>query len=122
MIFFRRDIISGEDLIRVSTYVITHKFPGPGEYTITFREFNRNADILNMSNSVNTPFYVETTIVIDPLLACNSSPVLLVPPVDKGCTGKRYVHNPGAYDPDGDSLAYHFTIPKPRPGQSCCQL
>jgi hypothetical protein len=32
--------------------------------------------------------------------------------VDKGCTGKRFVHNPGAWDPDGDSLAYHFTIPK----------
>ena len=110
--FFRRDIISGEDLIRKSTFVITRTFPGPGEYTITFREFNRNADILNMANSVNTPFYIETTLVIDPLLACNSSPELLVPPVDKGCTGKRYVHNPGAYDPDGDSLAYRFTIPK----------
>ncbi len=110
--FFRRDIISGEDLIRKSTFVITHTFPGPGEYTITFREFNRNAEILNMINSVNTPFYVETTIVIDPLLACNSSPELLVPPVDKGCTGQIFTHNPGAYDPDGDSLAYRFTIPQ----------
>jgi gliding motility-associated-like protein len=110
--FFVREVIDNEKQIRVSEFVITHTFPGPGEYTITFREFNRNADILNITNSVQTPFYVETKLIIDPFLACNNSPVLLNPPVDGAVVGKRFLHNPGAFDPDGDSLSYKFVIPK----------
>ncbi|MEK6477892.1 gliding motility-associated C-terminal domain-containing protein [Catalinimonas sp. 4WD22] len=110
--FFVREVIDNEKLIRVSEFVIEHTFPGAGEYTITFREFNRNADILNMTNSVQTPFYVETKLFIDPFIACNNSPVLLNPPVDGAVIGKQFLHNPGAYDPDGDSLAYKFVVPK----------
>ncbi|MFP4089922.1 MAG: gliding motility-associated C-terminal domain-containing protein [Cyclobacteriaceae bacterium] len=109
---FVRTPIDNEKLIRRSEFVINHTFPGPGEYTISFREFNRNADILNMTESVQTPFYVETKLVIDPLLACNESPVLTNPPVDGAVIGKKFVHNPGAFDPDGDSLSYKFVIPK----------
>jgi hypothetical protein len=89
-----------------------HTFPGPGRYTITYKERNRNAGILNMSNSVNTQFFLETVIIIDPFIGCDNSPRLLVPPIDKGCTGKAWFHNPGAFDPDGDSLSYEFTDPK----------
>ncbi|MFM9837687.1 MAG: gliding motility-associated C-terminal domain-containing protein [Cyclobacteriaceae bacterium] len=90
----------------------THVFPGPGYYVISYKERNRNAGILNMSNSVNTQFYLETVIIIDPFIGCDNSPRLLVPPIDKGCTGGAWYHNPGAYDPDGDSLSYEFVIPK----------
>jgi len=69
-----------------------------------------------MFNSVETPFYIETVINIDPFLGCDNSPRLLVPPIDKGCTGAAWYHNPGAYDPDGDSLSYELTIPKQAPG------
>ena len=110
--FFTRQLINNEKQVRVSEFVIEHTFPGPGEYTISFREFNRNDDILNMTNSVQTPFYVETKLLIDPFLACNNSPVLLNPPVDGAVVGKQFIHNPGAWDPDGDSLAYKFVIPK----------
>ncbi len=110
--FFDRVVVDPQKLIRKSRFVITHTFPAPGTYTITFREFNRNADIRNMANSVNTPFYIETQIVIDPLLACNNSPILTNPPVDGAVIGKTFIHNPGAYDPDGDSLSYEFVIPK----------
>lgn len=89
-----------------------HTFPGPGEYVISYLEPNRNAGILNMTNSVDTKFYLETKIVIDPFLGCSNTPRLLVPPIDKGCTGSAFYHNPGAYDPDGDSLSYELAIPK----------
>jgi hypothetical protein len=79
---------------------------------VSFREFNRNADIVNMDNSVNTPFYVETVIIIDPFFGCNNTPVLLNPPIDDACVGVTYLHNAGAIDADGDSLSYEFTIPK----------
>ncbi len=94
------------------SFTTTHTFGGPGKYVISYLEANRNADILNMSNSVETRFYVETQIIIDPFLGCSNTPRLLVPPIDKGCTGAAFYHNPGAYDPDGDSISYELTIPK----------
>jgi len=100
------------DLIEKNTFVITHTFQGPGKYKIRFQEFNRNDMTLNMDNSVDTPFYVETEITIDPFIGVNNSPVLTIPPVDNGAVNVRYIHNPGAFDPDGDSLSYLLDIPK----------
>ena len=94
------------------SYSTTHTYSGPGRYVISYFEHNRNAGILNMFNSVETPFYLESTVNIDPFLGCDNSPRLLVPPIDKACKGAAWYHNPGAYDPDGDSLSYEFTIPK----------
>ncbi|NOS94127.1 MAG: gliding motility-associated C-terminal domain-containing protein [Cyclobacteriaceae bacterium] len=93
-------------------FTTTHTYPGPGRYTISYWERNRNAGILNIAGSVNTAFFLETVIYIDPFIGCDNSPRLLVPPIDKGCTGGAWYHNPGAYDPDGDSLSYEFTVPK----------
>jgi gliding motility-associated-like protein len=97
--------------IEKNTFVITHTFQGPGTYTIRFQERNRNDKTLNMDNSVDTPFYVETRIIIDPFFGVNNSPVLTIPPVDNGAVNVRYIHNPGAYDPDGDSLSYELIRP-----------
>ncbi len=109
------DFSSVEDLgdqIEKNTFVVTHTFQGPGQYKIRFQEFNRNDLTLNMDNSVDTPFYVETEINIDPFIGVNNSPILTIPPVDNGAINVRYIHNPGAYDPDGDSLSYAMDIPK----------
>lgn len=75
-------------------YCINHTYSGPGKYIISYGENNRNGGILNIFNSVETKFYVETVINIDPLLGCSNSPRLLVPPIDKACTGAAWYHNP----------------------------
>lgn len=114
------DFVTVESLgnqIEKNTFVITHTYQGPGQYIIRFREFNRNDQTLNMDNSVDTPFYVETMITIDPFIGINNSPVLTIPPVDNGGVNVRYIHNPGAFDPDGDSLAYFFDEITVRPRQ-----
>jgi hypothetical protein len=98
------------------SFTTSHTYAGPGRYVISYNEPNRNAGILNMFNSVETKFYLETVISIDPFLGCDNSPRLLVPPIDKACRGAAFYHNPGAYDPDGDSLSYEFTIPKREKG------
>ena len=103
--------------IATVTYCIDHTYGGPGKYTISYLEPNRNAGILNMINSVETRFYLETEINIDPFLGCSNTPRLLVPPIDKACTGAAWFHNPGAFDPDGDSISYEFAIPKKEKGQ-----
>ena len=98
--------------IERNVLTVTHTFPSQGLYTISYRELNRNAGTLNISNSVETPFYTESQIIIDAFIDCNQSVQLLIPPVDEGCTQAIFFHNPGAFDSDGDSLSYEFTIPK----------
>src|SRR5690606_31689994 len=90
-------------------------YPGPGKYTISYREPNRNQGVLNMDASVNTRFYIETESFIDPCLGCDNTPVLVIPPIDQACTGVAFFHNPGAYVPDGDSLSDGLVVPFPHP-------
>lgn len=97
--------------IGTAQYKVIHVFPGNGTYTISYREPNRNEGVLNMDNSVNTRFYIETQIRIDPFFGCNNTPVLLIPPIDQACTGVSFFHNPGAFDPEADSLSYELVIP-----------
>ena len=111
-----RDLI-GSDLYR-NTYVITKTYTGPGSFVVSFEDPNRNAGIINIENSVNIPFYTETLLVIDPSGSPNNSPVLLNPPIDIGCVGNLFLHNPGAYDIDGDSLSYKLTICKGEGGNN----
>ena len=98
--------------VATASFTIDHTYAGPGKFVISYLEPNRNAGILNMINSVETRFYIETVIIVDPFLGCSNSPRLLVPPIDKACTGATWFHNPGAFDPDGDSVSFEFTIPK----------
>lgn len=97
--------------IATASFTITHTYSGNGRYVISYSEPNRNAGVANMDGSVNTRFYIETLIIVDPFLGCNNTPKLLVPPIDRACTGVAWFHNPGAYDPDGDSLSYEMVIP-----------
>ncbi len=98
---------------------ITHTYNSPGVYVISYREPNRNDEIVNINkgNSVQTPFYIESQILIDPFIGLNNSPILLVPPIDRAGVGVKFIHNPGAFDADGDSLAYRFVIPLQDKGQ-----
>lgn len=92
--------------ITLNKYVARHTFPASGQYSVTFEDPNRNSGVVNIPNSVNIPFFLETIITINPFLGDNNSLQLLNPPIDNGCTNVPFYHNPGAYDPDGDSLSY----------------
>ncbi|MCI0750651.1 MAG: gliding motility-associated C-terminal domain-containing protein, partial [Flammeovirgaceae bacterium] len=89
----------------------SHTYNGPGSYIISWFEPNRNPNVINIFDSVNTTFYLETQFTISPFFGENRSPVLLIAPIDFACTGVAFQHNPGAYDPDGDSLSYELVIP-----------
>lgn len=110
--FTRLDIIDAEKQTAVNVFEIEHTFQAPGSYLIRFYEKNRNAGVLNMANSVDTPFYVETRIRIDPFLGVNNTPTFLIPPMDEGVVGIRFIHNPGAFDVDGDSLSFKLVTPQ----------
>jgi gliding motility-associated-like protein len=95
----------GGDVQR-NIYVGRHTYATAGLYDISFEDPNRNAGINNIPQSVSVPFFVKSQLVVDAGLKGNSSPVLLNPPIDDGCLNRRFEHNPGAFDPDGDSLSY----------------
>lgn len=95
---------------RRNTYKIIHTYPGPGVYRIVVQDPNRNAGVKNIPNSVNVVFSISTTLIVNPSMGRNSTPVLLNPPYDKAAYGHVFIHNPAAYDPDGDSLSYKLTV------------
>jgi len=93
-----------------NVYITQHTFPGPGVYEIVVQDPNRNDYVKNIPNSVNVVFSIKTTILINPTLGNNSTPILLNPPIDRAALGQVFIHNPAAYDPDGDSISYKLTV------------
>lgn len=91
-------------------YKFHHTFPGPGSYRIRFQSFNRDANIVNMTNSINTPYFIETEIVIDPFLGCNATPKL-ENMLFYQKTGLSYNQNFSFHDNENDSISYQLIIP-----------
>ncbi|MFO7827053.1 MAG: gliding motility-associated C-terminal domain-containing protein [Bacteroidales bacterium] len=105
----RHDLVELPDYYQRNRYIARHTFPGPGIYEVLVQDPNRNYGVDNIPNSVNTVFSVKTTIYVNPEFGPNSTPVLLNPPINQAAQYRVFVHNPGAYDKEGDSLAYSLT-------------
>jgi len=100
---------------KLNYYIATHKYSGRSRYFISMTDPNRNAGILNVNppNSVNVPFHIHTVYTF-PNCAFdgpNHTPTLEQPPIDIGCVGQPFLHNPNAVDIDGDSLSYVLAVP-----------
>ena len=90
-----------------------HTFPGAGSYILRVVDPNRNAGVNNICNSVNEPFTIETLLRVSPFPGqINNSVCLLNDPIDEACVGAKFVYNTGAFDPDGDSIAYEISESK----------
>ncbi len=98
------------DYYKRNKYVYDHSYPGPGTYQIFVEDPNRNRGVKNIPNSVNVVFSIKSILIINPSIGQNSTPVLLNPPIDKAARGYTFIHNPAAFDPDGDSLSYKLAI------------
>lgn len=95
-------------------YTFTYTFPAPGRFSISVNLDKRNNNVLNIGPppTQELSFYVKSTLIINASLGQNRTPVLLNAPIDLAAVGQRYIHNPGAFDADGDSLAYRLVIPQ----------
>jgi len=100
--------IPGSD-VRVNIYETEFTYPGPGSYTIYTNLRNRNQGITNIPSSQGYPMYLYTILTINPFTFCNTSAILINPPIDVACKFQCWTHNPNAYDPDGDSLAFKIS-------------
>jgi gliding motility-associated-like protein len=106
----RISMLTLPNFYRRNIYVIDHTYPGPGIYKIVVQDPNRNAGVKNIPNSVNVVFSISTILTVNPAMGRDNTPVLLNPPYDKAAYHYLFIHNPSAYDPDGDSLSYKLTV------------
>ncbi|MCF8244692.1 MAG: gliding motility-associated C-terminal domain-containing protein [Saprospiraceae bacterium] len=101
--------------VKYNIYVAEFQYDGPGHYVISATDPNRNGGIINVNfpGSENVQFHIQTafTVFNGQFEGCNSSPLLLQPPIDYACLGEVFVHNPNAYDADGDQLTYELMVP-----------
>lgn len=91
---------------QLNIYTGFHNYGGPGVFNLVVIDPNRNSDINNIRNSVSVVFCIQTELVIGIATGHNNSVQLLNPPKERACIFQPWIHNPGAYDPDGDSLVY----------------
>ncbi|MCE7068355.1 gliding motility-associated C-terminal domain-containing protein [Dyadobacter sp. CY326] len=101
-------------------YVTTFTFPAAGTYEISVEMENRNANTLNLNDGLQTDrinFFVHTILEINTAIGPNQTPVLLNAPIDLAAVGQRYIHNPNAFDADGDSLSFKLFTPQSSDGK-----
>ncbi len=93
-----------------NTYIYVHTFPGNGTFEIFVQDPNRNSGVKNIPNSVEVVFALKTTLKINSTIGFNNTPILLNPPIENAAKDLIFIHNPNAYDSDGDSLSYSLEI------------
>jgi len=105
------NVLTRDPNTRRSVFYFDHTFSGPGTFSILYSEINRQTNVVNIANSNGQSFLLRSIITINPSLGVNSTPELPVPPIDYAVCGQVFVHNPGAFDRDGDRLVYRLVTP-----------
>jgi hypothetical protein len=88
-----------------------HTFPEAGAYWITYVEQNRNGGIVNIPNSVGQASCVQALLVMDDALGSNTSLVFDTFQFETHRNWNTLIHDPGAFDADGDSLTFELATP-----------
>ncbi len=81
------------------------------DFVISWALCCRNNAITSLQNPGNQSLYLNTNLNRT-LTPCDNSPVFLNAPTPYYCLGQPISYNPGAFDPDGDSLAYAIIQPR----------
>ena len=116
-ILMRNEEIFLPNDIKINRYISNHTYANANgtSFRLSMTDPNRTDEIVNISggNSVDIPFHLETIVYFrNPnIFGLNNTPTLLQPPIDNAFIGQPFIHNPNAFDPDGDSLAYELIVP-----------
>lgn len=107
--------------VQENIYVGQHDFTGPGTYTISVEDPNRNSGIININSSVNVEFCIQSELIISPFIGSPNNSLVIedCPCPEFACKNETYCYNVSAYDPDGDSLSYALI---PCLGQGCLEM
>lgn len=118
----RVDIIENQTyLVQENFYIGIHTYTGPGSFIISVEDPNRNAGVINISNSVNQVFCIQTELIISPFLGPGNNSVVIenCPCPEFACLNETYCYNLSVFDPDEDSLSYEIV---PCRGENCLEM
>lgn len=107
--------------IQENYYVGIHTFTGPGSFIVSVEDPNRNSGVINIVNSVNQVFCIQTELIISPFIGTPNNSLIIedCPCPEFACLNQIYCYNLSAYDLDGDSLAYSLV---PCRGEDCLEM
>lgn len=107
--------------VQKNIYVGIHTFTGPDSYIISVEDPNRNAGVINITNSVDKVFCIQTELIISPFIGAPNNSLIIedCPCPEFACQNQIYCYNVSAYDPDGDSLSYSLV---PCRGEDCLEM
>jgi len=107
--------------IQENYYIGIHTFTGPGSFIVSLEDPNRNSGVINIVNSVNQVFCIQSEIVISPFIGAPNNSLIIedCPCPEFACLNQTYCYNLSAYDLDGDSLAYSLV---PCRGEDCLEM
>ena len=94
--------------VKKNIYSSNHTYPGPSDYFIQFTDQNRDAGIINITNSVNAPFSTQALLQIGSVFTNQHSARFLEMPDLSASLNTTNTYNVNAYDPDGDCLSYEL--------------
>lgn len=103
----------GESLthgVHKNIYQTEHTYPAPGQYIISMTDPNRIYNISNMTNSGDTPFYIESQLIVASTWT-NSSVSIQNADTLFGSIGQTFVFDPLVQENDGDSLYFLLITP-----------
>jgi hypothetical protein len=92
------------------SYSIEHVYSKAGWYQISYTERNLISGIMNVSNSVNAAFYLETGFELNENVDY-ASPEFLAPPILRQPSGALYSFSSAAIDENNYKLAYALASP-----------
>lgn len=107
--------------VQINTYIGQHTYTGPSSYIISVEDPNRNAGVINITNSVDKVFCIQTELIISPFIGNPNNSLVIedCPCPEFACLNQMYCYNLSAYDPDGDSLSYSLV---PCRGEDCLEM
>ena len=107
--------------VQKNIYIGVHTFTGPDSYIIEVEDPNRNSEVLNITNSVDKVFCIQTELIISPFMGSPNNSLIIedCPCPEFACVNEIYCFNLSAYDPDGDSLSYSLV---PCRGIDCLEM
>lgn len=91
-------------------FSIEHTYPTEGFFIISYLEHNLNADILNISNSVEKPFYLESGVFVN-LAKDYSSPKFDTDPILVAALKRPFIFSAAPIDSAVRYYQYKFTTP-----------
>ncbi len=98
------------DNIAKKVFTGSYTYAAPGVYTVLYNGNNRNPAV-NMTGAVNTPLYIELSLLINQSLGVNNSPVFKKSPQFFAKVGEKFTDDYMATDAEGDSLVYSLISP-----------